>query len=66
MKSQPLFQQEQQTNSFEQFESAMLWNSEMLKIRGGEDNNSTTQEEEEEDTSGTETSEESEQKDGFN
>ncbi len=65
MKSQPLFQQEQQTNSFEQFESAMLWNSEMLKIRGGEGNNSTTQEEEE-DTSGTETSEESEQDDGFN
>jgi hypothetical protein len=66
MKSQPLFQQEQQTDSFEQFESAMLWNSEMLKVRGGEGNNNTTQEEEEEDTSGTETSEDSEQKDGFN
>lgn len=65
MNSQPLFPQEQESNDFFlRFESTKLWNSEMSKVRGG--NNDSSDNEEEEDQPESQTSEQSTQIDGFN
>jgi len=67
MNSQPLFFQEQESNSFfQRFENTKLWNSEMTKVRGGNNESSDDEEEEEEDLPESQTSEDPLQKDGFN